>query len=103
MTHPSKIIHVNLSKSFRGGEFQTVELIKVLHAFGVEQEVVCRANSRLAERLGELPFVQITQVSGPLSGHFRRNSENPLTISHAHEARAVYWTWIENLSDGYLT
>ena len=97
MNYPTKIVHVNLSKSFRGGEFQTFELIKALHKHGVEQEVVCRTNSLLAGRLAELPFAQITQVSGPLNGHFWRRSEKQNTVVHAHEARGVYWAWIEKL------
>lgn len=97
MNQTKKVVHVNLAKSFRGGEIQTFELIKALHACGLQQEAVCRKNSPLAERLMALSYVQVTQVSGPLSGHLSGRDARFHAIVHAHEARAVYWAWIENL------
>lgn len=95
MKTPTKIIHVNLAKSFRGGEIQTVELVRALHAYGVSQEVVCRKNSPMAMHLQQWPGVRVSQVSGPLAGHMGREAESAGAIVHAHEARAVYWAWIE--------
>lgn len=96
MNPPNKIVHVNLSKSFRGGEFQTLALIKALHMQGVQQELVCRKNKPLAAQARQLADLKVTEVGGPLGGHGCRQDVQAGTVVHAHEARAVYWAWLEN-------
>lgn len=97
MNQPDKIVHVNFSKSFRGGEFQTLALIKALHAYGVQQELVCRRNALMAVEARQLSYLKVTEISGPLAGHFCRSEVQNKTLVHAHEARAVYWAWLEKL------
>ena len=93
-----KIVHVNLSRSYRGGEHQMIELIKELKKLGLQQEVVCRRNALFERDLYEIGGIGITEVSGPLSAHLKRGG-NKLKddLIHAHDGRAVYWAWLEKL------
>jgi glycosyltransferase involved in cell wall biosynthesis len=96
-----KIIHVNLSRSYRGGEHQTIELIKELKKRGLQQEIVCRRNVLFQRDLNKIENVKIAEVSGPFGGHIGRGSTaTRKVIIHAHDGRAVYWAWIENLIRG---
>ncbi len=93
-----KVIHVNFSKSYRGGEHQTIELMKELKKYGIKQELICRNNLHLKEAAKLIGDVKLTEALGPFYGHFGRNNDKlENTVIHAHDGRAVYWAWIEGL------
>jgi glycosyltransferase involved in cell wall biosynthesis len=84
-----KVAHINLAKTFRGGERQTLLLIRELAERGWRQKLVARRDGELAERLvAELPGVEIVGA-----GNNPLRSSGALAdadIVHAHEARGVY-------------
>ncbi|HEX5788306.1 MAG TPA: glycosyltransferase family 4 protein [Woeseiaceae bacterium] len=92
------IAHVNLAREFRGGERQTLLLMRELAARGRPQRLVARRDSELAERAAAVPGLEI-----------RRLGRNPLDmwaatrgarIAHAHEARAVYVALVAHRLNG---
>ncbi|MFT2110218.1 glycosyltransferase family 4 protein [Marinomonas sp. 2405UD68-3] len=86
------VLHVNLSRGFRGGERQTELLIRALSKyFNTKQLLACRANSPLRERLGDVDNLTFVEVNHQLLGHF---STPPADIIHAHEAKAVHWSYL---------
>lgn len=93
-----KILHVNLSKSYRGGEYQTIELIKELKTNGIDQELICRNNTRLIAEAKSIGGIKVTEVIGPFNGHLERcKDKSQNTVIHAHDGRGVYWAWLEHL------
>lgn len=91
------VCHVNLARGYRGGERQTELLIRHLAGLTAGQCLVCRRDSPLPDRLTDVSDLEICPVGGRLGGHLRRI---PADIIHAHEAKAVHWTLLENLLRG---
>lgn len=89
-----KIMHVNLAKGFRGGERQTVLLIKALADFGCQQALVCRIDSPMRELLSDVENVVFVSANNQISGHC---SHFDAQVVHAHEAKAVHWAFINFL------
>ncbi|OED44616.1 hypothetical protein AB833_01095 [Chromatiales bacterium (ex Bugula neritina AB1)] len=93
-----RIVHVNLSKGFRGGERQTVELARALSNAGIDQVVVCREESPMIAELSscqcQIHIVKNTLLSAfqPPLAPFYGN-----TLIHAHETRASQWAYLHNL------
>lgn len=86
------IVHVNLAKGFRGGERQTVLLIRALAQLGgVKQWLVCRRQSPMRQELSDLD-VEFVDARHPWQGQF---AIPQVDIVHAHEARAVHWAWLQ--------
>nr|WP_121170989.1 glycosyltransferase family 4 protein [Kushneria sinocarnis] len=85
------IRHVNLARDFRGGERQTVLLILALAAHGIEQSLVCRADSPMRQELEGLQTLTFITAAHPLAGQFQGPRAD---LVHAHEARAVHWAWL---------
>jgi len=85
------IRHVNLARGFRGGERQTLLLIEALARRGVEQSLVCRRDSPMRERLDGVDIALI-DADHALAGHAQRPRAS---LTHAHEAKAVHWAWLE--------
>lgn len=86
-----KILHVNLASGFRGGERQTVILIKELAKKGIVQALVCQKNSPLRVHLKEINNLVFFDSRNLLSGHLISFKAD---IAHAHEAKAVSWCLI---------
>lgn len=93
MTTP-RIIHINTARTWRGGEQQVLYLTIALKKLGIEQIVVVRKKSALAERCrdagvsvrelslaGELDFLSAARIA-----HLAR--ENGYNVVHAHTAKA---------------
>ncbi|MDT0688472.1 glycosyltransferase [Salegentibacter sp. F188] len=88
-----KIIHVNLAKTWRGGERQVALLMQGLHEQGIQQVLVCRKGSALEEEakknnitcysFNTLPFLPLFQ-----SRVFRKLEKKGYKIIHCHESRA---------------
>lgn len=87
-----RICHINLAKGFSGGEQQTLNLIRELHARGIEQRLVCYPGGLLASRVAALG-VPCVPVRHFIRGHARANGADLL---HAHCGRGVYWAAIEH-------
>ena len=86
-----RICHVNLAKDYRGGERQTEILVRELAERGWAQRLVVRPGQELAERCAEIPDLEIVADRGnPLTAAWAIRGAS---ISHAHEARAVYSGW----------
>jgi glycosyltransferase involved in cell wall biosynthesis len=80
------IVHVNLSKSFRGGERQTELLVRGLAGRGHPQRLVARAGAPLAERLVDLKALDIRRVGGLVAA--ARACGRDAAVLHVHEGRA---------------
>lgn len=85
-----RITHINLARGFRGGENQTLLLIRELAARGWRQQFIGRGGEPLVERLRGTPGLTVTPVGGVLGAAVRVQA--PLV--HAHEARAAQAAWI---------
>ncbi|WP_275288089.1 glycosyltransferase family 4 protein [Halomonas elongata] len=97
------IIHANLAKGFRGGERQTVLLIKALAGKpGVSsQTLVCQPDSPLRSELSTTPGVRFVSARHQLAGHRQAGRTD---LVHAHDAKAVHWAWLHRrfLATPYL-
>jgi glycosyltransferase involved in cell wall biosynthesis len=80
------IVHINLSKSFRGGERQTELLVRGLAEREQPQRLVARAGAPLAERLADVARLEICGVSGLLAAV--RACGEDASLLHVHEGRA---------------
>lgn len=90
-----RVAHVNLAKGFRGGERQTEVLIRHLAALGLEQDLVCRADSPLRVHLHDVPNLHCVTANHQMQGH--GTLAKTVDILHAHEAKAVHWAWVHSL------
>ncbi|MDR0664697.1 MAG: glycosyltransferase family 4 protein [Helicobacteraceae bacterium] len=88
------ITHINLARGFRGGERQTELLIKELAKTDIKQTLVCRKDSPMIERLKDIQSLEFRFANYFFSGHLRAKK---CDLSHAHDAKAARWAWIENL------
>ena len=84
------IRHVNLARGFRGGERQTVLLIRALAEHGISQSLVCRRDSPMPAKLAGLD-IAIVHADHQLGGHFNGARAD---LVHAHEAKAVHWAYV---------
>ncbi|WP_405231952.1 glycosyltransferase family 4 protein [Lentisalinibacter salinarum] len=89
-TETVRITHINLARGFRGGENQTLLLIRELAARGWRQQFIGRAGEPLALRLRDTPGLTVTPVGGVLGAAVRVQAQ----LVHAHEARAAQAAWI---------
>jgi glycosyltransferase involved in cell wall biosynthesis len=78
------IAHINLSRSYRGGERQTELLIRGLAERGYAQRLIARAGAPLADRLSDI--VPTRAVSGLIAAARACGRES--TLVHVHEGRA---------------
>ena len=93
---PLHIRHVNLARGFRGGERQTLLLIEALARIddeqgSVEQSLVCRRDSPMRAALADTD-IELIDADHALTGHAHRPRAS---LTHAHEAKAVHWAWVE--------
>ncbi|WP_148252403.1 glycosyltransferase family 4 protein [Aidingimonas lacisalsi] len=88
------IRHVNLARQFRGGERQTVLLMKALAEHSdVTQSLVCRRDSPMRDELSD-DGIDFIDAGHQLAGHFSGPRTN---VVHAHEAKAVHWAFVHSL------
>ncbi|HZX22453.1 MAG TPA: glycosyltransferase [Woeseiaceae bacterium] len=85
-----EITHINLARGFRGGESQTLLLVRELAGRGWRQQFIGRGGEPLVERLAGVDGLTITPVGGVLGAAVRVAA--PLV--HAHEARAAQAAWV---------
>jgi glycosyltransferase involved in cell wall biosynthesis len=86
-----RIAHINLAKSYRGGERQTELLARGLADSGLQQIVVARRHGQLAKRLDDAN-VDLRPVSGnPLAAALATHGAD---IIHVHDGRSIYAAWL---------
>jgi glycosyltransferase involved in cell wall biosynthesis len=80
------LCHVNLARTYRGGERQTELLIRSLGGRFSQQRLIARKASPLAARLRGEAGIDVVEVSGRLSG---LTATARADLIHAHEAHAA--------------
>lgn len=90
-----RIGHINLAAGFRGGERQTSLLIRELGNKGVEQKLICRRGSPLAEMLADVPGLSIVQLDKPFM--LGIGAASGCQLMHAHEAKAAQFALLVRL------
>ena len=93
-----KICHINLARTFRGGERQTeYSILQSCKNYQSEKVVVvCRKGGELGRRLRGVAHLSVVEIDHQLAGHFS-SLLSDVTVCHAHEARAVHWAWLHSL------
>lgn len=92
-----RIAHINLARSYRGGERQTELLARGLADSGHEQIVVARRNGQLAMRLSD-GSVDLREVSGnPVAAAMASRDAD---IVHVHDGRSIYAAWLRKRLSG---
>lgn len=91
------IAHVNLARTLRGGERQTILLIKFLKLLhpDLQQYLICRKNSEIVKFTTDIKDLTVIEISSRLQGHLKL--ANKAQIISAHEAKAVHWASIHHL------
>lgn len=88
------VCHINLAKGFRGGERQTLLLIRALSGI-IDQTVVIRKNARIAPFLEQIPGIRILAVSKPFFTNLPRFRSADLI--HAHEAKGGHLAFFSQI------
>jgi L-malate glycosyltransferase len=87
-----RILHIDTGHAFRGGQRQVVMLADRLHRLGMPQVIACPPDGGIADRLSDIPTVELSRHSLIRKLHLRplRNAvlEHRLTIVHAHDSDA---------------
>lgn len=91
------IAHVNIARSYRGGERQTELLIRGLASQGVRQALVARRGGALAARLGDVD-IDVREVAGHVFSVAR--AARDASLLHVHEGRSVYAAYLRALLSG---
>ena len=89
------ITHLNFAKGFRGGERQTLLLIKELSKRGHIQKVLTRKESELAKRLEGTENLEIIKISKPYI--FNVKVIKGSSILHAHETKAAQFAYFAHM------
>lgn len=90
------IAHLNLAKSYRGGERQTELLVRGLAALGYAQRLIVRKDAPLARRCANVPGLELQQVGGIIGAV--RACARASAIVHSHEGRGPLVAWIARLA-----
>jgi glycosyltransferase involved in cell wall biosynthesis len=86
------VCHINLARSFRGGERQTELLARGLAARGWKQRLVVPRGSPLAGRCRDLERLEIAEIaSNPVAAAV---AGRRAALVHAHEERAAHAAWL---------
>ena len=92
----SKVItHINFAKGFRGGERQTLLLIKELSKRGYIQKVLTRKESELAKRLEGIENLEIIKINKPYIFNVKAIKDS--SILHAHETKAAQFAYFAHI------
>jgi len=89
------ITHLNFAKGFRGGERQTLLLIKELSERGYIQKVLTRKESELAKRLEGTENLEIIKINKPYILNVKVIKES--SILHAHETKAAQFAYFAHM------
>lgn len=89
------ITHANFAKGFRGGERQTLLLVKELAKKGYAQKLLTRRDSDLAKRCAHIRNLDIVEIKKPYI--FYANKIKGSAIIHAHETKAAQFAYFVHL------
>lgn len=93
--HSSLICHVNLANGFRGGERQTMLLIKSLSERGFKQKIIARNNSELSTRCQSIDDLDVIEANLFSFDAFSKASDK--TLLHFHDSRSFPLLYIYSL------
>ena len=96
--HSSLICHVNLANGFRGGERQTMLLIKSLSERGFKQKLIARNNSELSTRCQSIDDLDVIEANLFSFDAFSKASDK--TLLHFHDSRSFPLLYIYSLFRG---
>ena len=82
------VVHLDLERTWRGGQRQVFLLVRELVRQGIRQTVICREGSRYPELLEGLSDVDIVAVSHRLAA-LRRRPGGDRVIYHAHSGNTI--------------
>jgi L-malate glycosyltransferase len=85
-----KVIHINLSKTWRGGERQVILLMQGLVEKKLGQILICKKNSALETKCNELdlPFFSINRsISFSTISYMKHLEKKGFNIIHCHESK----------------
>ncbi|MGH8222850.1 MAG: glycosyltransferase family 4 protein [Woeseiaceae bacterium] len=92
-----RIAHINLARSYRGGERQTELLALGLRELGMPQIVVARRGGRLAGRLRHAD-VEVRETAGnPFAAAMATRGA---ALVHVHDGRSIYAALLRKLVSG---
>ncbi|MBT5542775.1 MAG: hypothetical protein HOK34_08085, partial [Gammaproteobacteria bacterium] len=60
--HLPRVNHINLASGFRGGERQTLLLIKDLSRRGFHQSLICKKNSEIQKKAASIVNLEVNAV-----------------------------------------
>ncbi|MDH3326958.1 MAG: glycosyltransferase family 4 protein [Gammaproteobacteria bacterium] len=89
------ICHINLARGFRGGERQTLLLIKGLSKKNIHQTLICRKHHMLADKAATLENLTIIALDKPFLLNILKTRQFDLV--HAHEGRASHFAFYSHL------
>lgn len=95
MIKEKTITHLNFAKGFRGGERQTLLLIKELANRAYKQKLFTRMESELADRLKGTKNLEIIKISKPYILNISKIKGS--TLLHAHETKAAQFAYLVNM------
>ena len=84
--HASLLCHVNLANGFRGGERQTLLLVKALSERGFKQKLIVRKDSELVSRSQSISGIDVIEKNMFALDTFLESSEKMLF--HFHDSRS---------------
>ena len=93
--YSSSICHVNLANGFRGGERQTMLLIKSLSERGFKQKLIARNNSQLSTLCQSIDDLEVLETNLFSFDAFSKASDK--TLFHFHDSRSFPLFYIYSL------
>ena len=91
----SLLCHVNLANGFRGGERQTLLLLKALSEKGFKQKLIARKDSELVKRSKTISGIDVIEKSMFSFDAFSGTSEK--TLFHFHDSRSFPMFYLNGL------
>ena len=92
----SLLCHVNLANGFRGGERQTLLLIRALSERGFKQKLIARKDSELTKRCQSMGGLDVIESNIFGLNAFSKISQKPLF--HFHDSRSFSFFYLHNLN-----
>lgn len=89
--HLPRVNHINLASGFRGGERQTLLLIKDLSRRGFHQSLICKKNSEIQKKAASIVNLEVNAVGFGVISCIRYFFNED--ILHFHESRAFFALW----------